>query len=111
IYNFSENKLKISDMSFTLYAKANDANETETVKNYVVYVSPSYAYLGAAPSYIVPAADGLKDFQLNFLQSQIPGEWSSCYIAISSIDKENNESKLSNIVQLIRTHEGWAIAK
>jgi len=116
VYTFLESKLKGSDAGFTLYAKANDVNETETIKSYVVYVSPSYAYLGAAPSYIIPAANGLKengleDFQVNFLQSQIPVEWSSCYIAISSVDKENNESKLSNIVRLVRTHEGWVIPK
>jgi uncharacterized lipoprotein YddW (UPF0748 family) len=110
IYNFSESKLKTSDVSFSLYVKANDVNETEIVKSYVVYVAPSYAYLGASPTYII-TAEGLKDFQLNFLQSKIPAEWGSCYIAISSVDKENNESKLSNVKQLIRTNEGWVVPK
>jgi uncharacterized lipoprotein YddW (UPF0748 family) len=107
IYNFTENN---SDESFTISAKANTTNETETVKNYVVYLSPSYAYLGALPAYIIPAT-GITDFRVNFLQSQIPGDWSGCYIAVSSVDKENNESKLSNVVQLIKTNKGWTISK
>ena len=109
IYNFTQSGSKTQN-SFTLYARANTADETETVKSYVVYLSPSYAYLGALPTYTVSAED-LKEFKLNFLQSQIPSEWNGCYIAVSCIDKENNESQLSNVVQLIRTDKGWMIPR
>jgi hypothetical protein len=93
-----------------LYAKANDVNETEVVKSYIVYLSSSYASLGTAPLYVIAAAD-VKNFQLSFSQSQIPSDWTNCYIAISSVDKENNESKVSNVVRLAKTNEGWVIAK
>ena len=109
IYNFTEGNSKNAD-NFTIYARANIVGETETVKSYVVYLSPSYAYLGALPTYIIPAAD-IKDFQVNFLESQIPADWNGCYIAVSSVDKENNESKLSNVVQLIKTDKGWTIPR
>jgi uncharacterized lipoprotein YddW (UPF0748 family) len=108
IYNFTENKTANADDNFTIYARANVVAETETVKSYVVYLSPSYAYLGSLPTYIIPAS-GIKDFQVNFLESQVPSDWSGCYIAVSSVDKENNESKLSNVVQLIKTNKGWKI--
>ena len=109
IYHFAGNKFKNPE-DFTLFAKANDANETEVVKSYAIYFSPTYTSLGAAPVDVIAAGD-VKSFQFNFLQSQIPDGWSNCFIAVSSIDKENNESKLSNIVQLTRTHEGWVIVK
>ena len=108
IYYFAENSSEKSGSNFALYAKANDVNETEVVKSYIVYFSPTYASLGTAPVYII-GAEEVKDFQLNFLQSQIPGNWTNCYIAISSIDKENNESKVSNVVRLAKTNEGWII--
>jgi len=110
IYYFNENKPGKSGEIFTLYVKTNDANETEVVKSYIVYLSSALASLGTAPVYVIAAGD-VKDFQLNFLQSQIPDNWSSCYIGISSVDKENNESKVSNVVRLAKTNEGWAIAK
>jgi len=110
IYNFIESNSKDADGNFTLYARANTAGETETVKSYVVYLSPSYAYLGALPTYVIPASN-IKDFQLSFLESQIPSDWNGCYIAVSSVDKENNESRLSNVVQLIKTNKGWTIPK
>src|SRR5207249_2524961 len=75
IYNVTEDNSKSSDKGFTIYARANTSNETENVKSYVIYLSPSYAYLGALPTYIIPASD-ITDFQLNFLQSQIPSDWS-----------------------------------
>jgi len=110
IYNFIESNSKDADGNFTLYARANTAGETETVKSYVVYLSPSYAYLGALPTYVIPASN-IKDFQLSFLESQIPSDWNGCYIAVSSVDKENNESRLSNVIQLIKTNKGWTIPK
>ena len=110
IYNFTESNSRDDDNNFTIYARANIVGETETVKSYVVYLSPSYAYLGALPTYIIPAAD-IKDLQVSFLESQIPSDWNGCYMAVSSVDKENNESNLSNVVQLIKTNKGWTIPR
>jgi len=110
LYNFSENDSKKTGANFTIYARATTLNETENVKSYVVYIAPSYAYLGALPTYIISAL-GVTDFQFNFLQSQIPSDWNGCYIAVSSVDTENNESELSNVVQLVKTNCGWTIPK
>lgn len=107
IYNFSADS-KTEGTGFSVYAKAGTLNESESVKSYVVYIAPSYAYLGALPTYVIPA-DGLTDFNVSFRPDQIPSDWNGCYIAVSSVDRENNESNLSNVVQLIKTSDGWAL--
>lgn len=109
ITNFTESK-KTADASFIFYAKPSDSLETEDVKTYVVYVSGDQVSLGSKP-YMLIAAKDKKEFQFSIAQSQIAADWDGCYITITSVDRENNESGLSNIVQLIKTKKGWAIPK
>ena len=108
ITNFTEKKK--SSNSFTIYAYADTVNETEQVKNYTVYIGVDPMALGSAPFSLI-AATAKKQFQFDFATTQIPVEWNSCYITLTSIDKENNESKISNAVELIRTNKGWVIQK
>ncbi len=88
----------------------NDSTETEVVKNYVVYLSNNAATLGRQPIYVF-AANSTNRFSFDIWGSDIPVDWNECYIAVSSVDKENNESKLSNIVQYNKTNKGWMIKR
>jgi len=108
ITNFTEKKK--SSNSFTIYAYADTVNETEKVKNYTIYIGVDPMALGSVP-FVLIAATAKKQFQFDFATTEIPVEWNSCYIALTSIDKENNESKISNAVELIRTSKGWVIQK
>lgn len=108
ITNYTENKN--SNNGFTIYAKAGEENESEKVKEYVLYISNEFTSLGNNAPLVIAAASS-KDFQFDLSATQIPYEWNTCFIAVSSVDKENNESKISNPVQLIKTNNGWAIPK
>ncbi|QEC67656.1 family 10 glycosylhydrolase [Panacibacter ginsenosidivorans] len=107
IANYTEDKKNGSN--FIINAKAGDTNESEKVKEYVFYISDEFATLGNTPFMLINAVS--KEPVFNLDAAQIPMQWKNCYIAISSVDKENNESKLSNPVQLIKTNKGWAIPK
>ena len=110
ITNYAENKKSHnSNNNFIIYATADSANESEKVKQYVLYISDEFTSLGNTPLLITAATS--KDFQFELDGTQISVTWKNCYIAVSSVDKENNESKLSNPVQLIKTNNGWAIPK
>ncbi|MEP7317307.1 MAG: family 10 glycosylhydrolase, partial [Panacibacter sp.] len=109
ITNFTEARKNINN-DFIFYAKAGDSLETEEVKTYVVYISGNKDSLGLTPFMLI-AAQGKKEFQFNISQQQIPTDWEACYITNTSVDRENNESGLSNVVQLIKTKKGWAIPK
>ena len=110
INNFTETAKNNPEKGFVFYAKKSDSLETEEIKTYVVYLSQDDASLGKAPFHLI-AADAQKNFQFTILQAQIPANWNGCYIAITAVDRENNESALSNIVQLVKTNKGWAIPK
>lgn len=107
ISNYTESNKNSND--FIIYAAANDPNESEKIKQYVLYIADTFASLGNVPCTLMNAT--AKEFQFNVDARQIPADWKTCYIAITSVDKENNESKLSNPVQLIKTNRGWAIPK
>ncbi len=80
---------------------------TETVKSFVLYISNDTATLGNTPFFI--SSNGLHQqrFSFNIYNQQIPTDWSMCYVAVSSVDVENNESTLSNRVAYVRTQIGW----
>ena len=106
ITNYTENR---KNNSFNVYAKAGETEETEKVKQYVIYVSNDFSLLGNVPLAIIAASSPAFEYSLS--AAQIPADWNQCYIAMSAVDKENNESKISNPVQLIKTNKGWAIPK
>ncbi len=85
-----------------------DTSSTETIKSYVLYISNDSATLGNTP-FFISAVDSVSQrrFSFNIYNQQIPAEWSNCYIAVSSVDKENNESVLSRIISYKRTELGW----
>lgn len=93
---------------FTLNGRAGYISETQDVKQYVLYVSADAASLGSQPVKIVPAGN-TKEFSIDFLVAQLPAQISTCYVACTSVDKENNESALSNTIRLEKTTTGWAV--
>ena len=84
------------------------AGETETVRNFVIYYSDNPAELGQHPAQILPA-DSLTGISFDILTSQLPNNWHNCYIAVSCVDRENNESGLSNVIRLINSSRGWIV--
>ncbi len=92
--------------SLKIEGKEHNDNETETIKNYVVYFTNNLATLGTVPKLIVPA-DKSRRFALNLTDAQIPAAWEHCYIAITCVDRENNESRPSNVVQLRFKDDRW----
>lgn len=95
---------------YIIDCKESASKETETVKNYVLYLSNNFTTLGSKP-YAISVADSSKNFSFNILPSQIPSGWSNCYVAVTCVDKENNESAVSNVVQFIITNKGWMLPK
>lgn len=72
----------------------------EVVKNYVLYIAGSKKALGSLPILIVPALDRVKQtFTFNVPASLLPKAGQTVYMAVSSVDKENNESAVSNVME------------
>lgn len=83
-------------------------SETEPIKNFVVYMSNTIAGITNHPAVIIPADASLK-FEFIIQATTIPKEWDNCYLAVTSVDRENNESPASNIILLEKTSDGWQV--
>ena len=85
-----------------------DTSSPEVIKSFVLYLSNDSATLGNTP-FFISAVDPAKQsqFSFNIYQQQIPADWTRCYVAVSSVDRENNESLLSNKVVYTKTELGW----
>ena len=84
-----------------------DTPGTEIVKSYVLYISQDSTTLGNSPFFISAAEASPHHFSFNIYNQQIPAAWTNCYVAVSAVDKENNESLLSNIADYARQETGW----
>jgi uncharacterized lipoprotein YddW (UPF0748 family) len=93
---------------FTVSGDGINKNETETIKNFVVYLSQSLIGLTDHPTIIIPADASLK-FQFLIQSTLIPGDWKNCYVAVTSVDRENNESEASNVFVLEKNNDGWEV--
>jgi uncharacterized lipoprotein YddW (UPF0748 family) len=87
-----------------------NTNETENIRNFVVYITQSLISLTNQPTVIIPADSSLT-FQFVLQSTLIPKDWNNCYVAVTSVDKENNESQPSNIIMLEKTSDGWQVKK
>ena len=110
ISNARESNTSNGETILKIDGHTGESVETEDIKSYVLYVANSFANLGQSPSF-VSVADSTHRFSFDIWTSQIPLTWNDCYIAITCIDRENNESPLSNAVQFIKTKKGWVIPK
>jgi len=95
---------------FTVSGDGINNNETEIIKSFVVYLSPLPVGITDHPSVIIPADSSLK-FQFLLQSTFIPQGWKNCYVAVTSVDRENNESPASNVFMLEKTIDGWEVKK
>ncbi len=95
---------------FKIEGKIKDDNELENIKSYVVYFSKSLATLGSSPTAIIPSINE-KSFSFNINTSQLLNSDNHYFVAITCVNRTNNESALSNVIQLQRTENGWEIMK
>lgn len=109
IVNARESEQKFAANPF-LKIDAELKNPGKPVKGIVVYFSNTPAVLGKQPRQILTGDESGK-FSFNIFANDIPYDWSNCYVAITTLDKNNNESELSNIVEFIKTNKGWVIPK
>ncbi len=85
-------------------------DETETIKQFVVYVSQSLIGLTDHPAIVIPV-DSTQKFKFFLPEDFLNKDWSNCYVGITSIDRENNESAASNIILLQQSDNGWEVKK
>lgn len=92
-------------------AQAIVTDTVETVNKIVLYVSSNISTLGLQPIQItVPAAGSEKiAISLASIVEHLPSNATKCFIAISNVDTENNESALSNVVQLAWVNGKWEV--
>jgi len=95
---------------FTVSGDGINTTETETIKNFVVYLSQSIIGLTDHPTIIIPADASLK-FHFLVQSTLIDKNWKNCYVAVTSVDRENNESEASNVFQLEKNNNGWEVKK
>jgi uncharacterized lipoprotein YddW (UPF0748 family) len=110
VITLAKDKVTKPDNVLQISGSANIQGETERVKSYVLYISNDVATLGTTPV-VVKVADTTHQFSFNVWPSQIPEDWNNCFIAVSSVDRENNESILSSIIEYVKTNTGWALKK
>jgi hypothetical protein len=85
-------------------------DETETIKSFVAYVSSSLVGLTNHPAIIIPADNNL-DFKFLLPFDLLNDEWNNCFVTVTSVDRQNNESQASNIITLQRNDNGWQVKK
>ena len=94
--------LKISEVANgpdSLNISGKEENHTEeVVKNYVLYIADSENGLGKHPLMVI-GADRTKVFHFVVPKTYMPTGNQTCYIAVTAVDKENNESDISNIIE------------
>ncbi len=105
--NIAEDK---NIQQFTVSGDGINKNETETIKNFVVYLSQNIIELTDHPVIIIPADASLK-FEFLLQSTLIPAGWKTCYVAVTSVDKENNESEASNVFMLEKNGDSWEVKK
>ncbi|MEO7562160.1 MAG: family 10 glycosylhydrolase [Ferruginibacter sp.] len=96
--------------NYFLKGEATTKKETETVKNYVLYISQNISTLTQQPIQII-AADYSGKFQFNIPGDSFNVNWNQSYITVTAVDKENNESQASNVFKMIKTKNGWIVDK
>ncbi|GGH77642.1 uncharacterized lipoprotein YddW (UPF0748 family) [Filimonas zeae] len=109
IVNAGENEPQYAANPF-LKITAQLADTTASIKSMVVYFSNTPAVLGKQPRMMVNNIKG-GGISFNIFANDIPADWDNCYVAVSALGWNNNESDISNVVQFIKTPKGWVIPK
>ncbi len=83
----------------SLNISGKEENQTdEIVKNYVLYIADSADSLGRHPVMVI-GADRTKVFHFVVPKNLMLIGNDGCFIAVSCVDKENNESDISNVIE------------
>lgn len=105
-------EIKIDDdkalQRFTVTGNGINKNETESIKTFAVYLSSTLPGLTDHPAVIVPADESLK-FTFSLQSDLVPKEWDRCFITVTSIDRENNESEAGNVLLLEKNNFRWEV--
>ncbi len=92
--------------SLQIHGMLDEVSETEFVNKYVLYVAQDAATLGLQPIQIIGGSNGFNGFNFSLLSQNIPAGTDNFYVAVTSVDKENNESGLSNIIRFQKLGNG-----
>lgn len=83
-----------------------EISQSEIVNKYVLYIAPDAATLGQQPIQIVGGSNGITGFNFYIPPQNIPAGADKFFVAVTSVDKENNESGLSNIIRFQKMRNG-----
>jgi uncharacterized lipoprotein YddW (UPF0748 family) len=100
---------KLAGQFINLEGLVNDSTDQE-VSKIVAYYSNDITTLGMHPMLIVPSVKQT-GFSLKILLNAEMAGWKDLYITLSNIDRENNESMLSNIVHFALAEGKWIKAE
>ncbi len=91
---------RAGDGQDSIIISGQEINKTEEiVKNYVLYIGTTPGILGTHPTMILAAQRANNTFSFTVPQSLLPNGSASCYIGVSCVDRENNESAISNVME------------
>lgn len=89
---------KENSSTFQLYATISQPKNEEVIKAYVLYIASDPSRLGISPDQIV-AVDNVDEVaDILSAANILPEKDKKIYIAITALDRENNESDMSNIL-------------
>ena len=84
----------------------NELSKRDKVKSYVLYYTQEYTDLGNAPEKMI-AANGANRFEFSIPLNSIPTNWNRFYAVATTVDRENNESELSNVLRFEKRNGKW----
>lgn len=83
-----------------------ELSNREIVNKYVLYTGRDVADLGTQPEQIIGGNNKGDLFKFNINPQNIPDNCKKFYVAITAVDRENNESGLSNIIRFEQKTDG-----
>lgn len=89
-----------------IYGALNELSKREIVNKYVLYTGRTIETLGEHPELIITGDNSGSMFQFVLNNSNIPIGCKKFYAAVTSVDRENNESTESNIIRFERKSDG-----
>lgn len=99
-------EVNISGNQINISGALNEVSTRDKVKSFVLYFTDDFTELGNAPEKIL-VANGNNRFNFALPLYELPAYWSKFYAVVTSVDKENNESPLSNIIRFEKRNGRW----
>lgn len=86
--------------------RLDEISKREMVNKYVLYTGRDISQLGTQPEQIIVGDNKGSLFHIKISHANIPKGCKKFYVAISSVDRENNESSLSNFIRFEQKSDG-----